>query len=55
MRIEQLIEELYLYDPEAEAEVEFNNTLYAVQAVTEDSQGVYLQIDTCLSHLEFRQ
>ena len=54
MTIAELINELGYFDESATAEVEINGQVFPIEAVTEDSQGVYVQVTTT-EFLEFRK
>ena len=54
MTVAELIDELGYYDANATAEIELNGHVLRIDTVTEDSQGVYIQVDTT-EFMEFRK
>lgn len=46
MEVQDLMEELECCEPGSEVFVEINGVIYPVSCLTDDSQGVYLQVDT---------
>lgn len=46
MNVEQLLEELYASDLDTPVMVEINGTVHDVHRFEDDSQGVYLIVDT---------
>jgi len=46
MTVHELNSQLDLLDPDAEVGVTVNDVIYAINRLTDDSQGVYLEVDS---------
>jgi len=54
MNIQQLFEELEHYCEDVEVFIEINGTAYRISGVTDDSQGIYLNVDEALEERDMR-
>lgn len=52
--IQDLVEELGLFDEDKPVYVEINGVAHKIAAVTDDSQGVYITVDDSIEEREMR-
>lgn len=54
MNVEEIISELGVFDDDKPVYVEINGVAHRIHSVTDDSQGVYLTVDSALEEREMR-
>ncbi len=52
MNIQDLVEELSLYNDDTPVYIEINGVAHTIHSITDDSQGVYIVVDEVLEERE---